>query len=74
MTAEPDQRGLRRRADKLRFVSWANLLVCVAVGLFSDIGDSASRWSIVAGWSLLLLAVCHVRAAQMDKHGPVRRR
>ena len=69
-----DARGMRRRADKLRFISWANLLVCVGVGLFSDIGDPTTRWSIAMGWSVLLLIVCHVRAAQMDREGPIKRR
>jgi hypothetical protein len=69
-----DARGMRRRADKLRLISWANLLVCVGVGLFSDIGDTAMRWSIAMGWSVLLLIVCHVRAAQMDREGPIKRK
>ena len=68
------QRGMRRRADKLRFIGWANLLVCVAVGLFADFGDAAARWSVAAVWSLLLLAVCYARARQMDREGPVQRR
>jgi hypothetical protein len=68
-----DRRGMRRRADKLRFIGWANLMVCVVVGLFLDFGDAAMRWTIAMGWSLLLLLVCHVRAAQMDKDGPVQR-
>ena len=73
--AEPiDQRGLRRRADKLRFISWANLLVCVLVGVFGDFGDTASRWTAAMAWSVLLLVVCHARAAQMDKDGPVKRK
>ena len=65
---------MRRRADKLRFISWANLLVCVGVGLFSDIGDTATRWTVAMAWSVLLLIVCHVRAAQMDRQGPIKRR
>ena len=68
------RRGIRRRSDKLRFIGWANLLVCVAVGLFSDFGDAAVRWSAAAVWSLLLLAVCYQRARQMDRDGPVKRR
>ena len=71
---EPDQQGLRRRADKLRFISWANLLVCVAIGVFSDFGDAVYRWTAAMAWSVLLLIVCHARAAQMDKQGPVQRR
>lgn len=74
MAAQPDPRGLRRRADKLRFIGWANLLVCVAVGLLLDFGDAALRWSAAAAWSLLLLVVCYARAAQMDKEGPKQRR
>ena len=74
MAEEVDQRGMRRRADKLRFISWANLLVCVAIGVFADFGDTVSRWTAAMAWSVLLLIVCHVRAAQMDKEGPVQRR
>ena len=66
--------GMRRRSDKLRFIGWTNLLVCVAVGLFADFGDAAVRWSAAAVWSLLLLGVCYARARQMDREGPVRRR
>ena len=72
--AQPDPRGLRRRADKLRFIGWANLLGCVAVGLFLDLGNTASRWSAVMGWAVLLLIICCGRAAQMDRHGPKQRR
>jgi hypothetical protein len=74
MTAEGDLRGLRRRADKLRFIAWANLVVCLGVGLFLDFGDAALRWSAAMLWSALLLVVCHARAAQMDRAGPVKRR
>ena len=74
MSAESEKRGIRRRSDKLRFIGWMNLLVCVAVGLFSDFGDAAVRWSAAAVWSLLLLAVCYARAHQMDRAGPVKRR
>ena len=74
MTAKTDARGMRRRADKLRFISWANLLVCVGVGLFSDLGEAVLRWTVVLAWSVLLLVVCHARAAQLDRQGPVRRR
>jgi hypothetical protein len=74
MAAQPDRRGIRRRADKLRFIAWANLLVCVFAGLFLDFGDTALRWSAAMIWSLLLFVVCHVRAAQMDKEGPIQRR
>ena len=72
--AGTDPGGLRRRADKLRFISWANLLVCVGVGVFGDFGDTVTRWTAAMAWSVLLLIVCHVRAAQMDRDGPVRRR
>ena len=72
--AEREQKGIRRRADKLRFVAWANLLVCMAVGVFADFGDAALRWSAAAAWSVLFLVVCYARAAQMDKAGPVLRR
>ena len=71
---EREQRGMRRRADKLRFLAWANLLVCMAVGVFADFGDAALRWSAAAVWSVLFLVVCYARAAQMDKAGPVPRR
>jgi hypothetical protein len=74
MAEQPDPRGIRRRADKLRFIGWANLLVCVGVGLFLEVGDPASRWSAAMTWSLLLLLICYVRAGQMDKQGPVQRR
>jgi hypothetical protein len=69
-----EQRGLRRRADKLRFIAWANLLACVAAGLIVDFGDAALRWTAAAVWSLLFLAVCYARARQMDRDGPVQRR
>lgn len=69
-----DPGGLRRRADKLRFVGWANLLVSVTVGLFLDLGDTATRWTVAVVWSLVFLAVCYLRAAQMDRNGPTRRR
>jgi hypothetical protein len=72
--SDPDQRGMRRRADKLRFIGWANLLVCMGVGAFGDFGETALRWSAVALWSVLLLTVCYARAAQMDRNGPVKRR
>jgi hypothetical protein len=65
---------MRRRADKLRFIAWANLVVCVAVGLYLDFGDAAWKWSAAAVWSLLLFGVCHLRARQMDESGPIRRR
>ena len=68
-----EQRGMRRRSDKLRFLGWANLLVCMAVGAFLDFGDAALRWSAAAIWSVLLLATCYARAAQMDREGPVKR-
>ncbi len=71
---QPDARGFRRRADKLRFISWANLLGCVATGLFLDLGNSATRWSAVMAWAVLLLVVCSLRAAQMDRAGPKQRR
>ena len=69
---------LNRRADKLRFISWANLLVCVGVGLFSDIGDTATRWSIAMGWSVrhtvmvlygvtALLSILALATAQVDR-------
>jgi hypothetical protein len=74
MTAKTDPRAMRRRADKLRFISWANLLVCVAVGIFSDFGDTVTRWTAAMAWSVLLLVVCHARAAQMNKEGPIQRR
>ena len=74
MSDKPDPRGIRRRADKLRFISYANLAICLAVGAFSDIGDTVSRWTVALVWSMLLLVVCHVRAAQMDRDGPVKRR
>ena len=74
MAEEAEKRGLRRRADKLRFIGWANLLICVGVGLFSDFGDAAWRWTAAMTWSVLLLAVCYTRAGQMDKQGPVERR
>ena len=74
MNVESEKRGMRRRSDRLRFIGWTNLLVCVAVGLFSDFGDAAVRWSAAAVWSLLLLALCYARAGQMDREGPVKRR
>jgi hypothetical protein len=74
MSEQTDQRGMRRRADKLRFISVANLLLCVAVGIFSEIGEAAVRWTALVAWSVLLLVVCNVRATQMDKQGPIRRR
>ena len=74
MAANRDPGGVRRRSDKLRFISWANLLICVAAGLFLEIGDPVSRWSAVVAWALLFLVVCHLRARQMDKAGPVQRR
>jgi hypothetical protein len=73
MAAEPAPRGLRRRADKLRFIAWANMVVCLAVGVFLDYGDTVTRWSAAAAWSVLLLVVCYARAAQMDRDGPVKR-
>ena len=73
--SEPEQqRGMRRRADKLRFIAWANLLLCMGVGVFADFGDAALKWSAAAIWSVLLLAVCYARAAQMDREGPVQRK
>ena len=74
MAAQSEQRGLRRRADKLRFIAWANLVLCVVVGLYLDFGDAALKWSAAALWSLLLFGVCHMRARQMDETGPIRRR
>jgi hypothetical protein len=74
MAAEPTPRGLRRRSDKLRFIGWANMFVCLAVGVFLDFGDTVTRWSAAAAWSALLLVVCYARAAQMDKEGPIKRR
>ena len=74
LARQPDTRGFRRRADKLRFIAWANLLGCVAVGLFLDLGTAASRLSAVMVWGVLLLVVCSVRAAQMDSDGPKQRR
>ena len=74
MAKSTDQRGLRRRADKLRFISLANLLLCMIVGIFSDIGETAWRWTALVAWSVLLLAVCNVRATQMDRQGPIPRR
>ena len=74
MVEETPARGIRRRSDKLRIIGWANLLVCVAVGLFADFGDAAMRWTAAAVWSLALLGVCYGRARQMDREGPVRRR
>ena len=74
MSEKIDQRGLRRRADKLRFISLANLLLCMIVGIFSDIGEAAWRWTALVGWSVLLLVVCNVRATQMDRQGPRPRR
>ncbi len=74
MSEQPDQRGLRRRADKLRVIGWINLLVCVAAGFFIDFADRGLYWTAAATWSLLLLALCYMRAGQMDKEGPVRRR
>ena len=71
---EGDKRGMRRRADKLRFIAWTNLLVCMGAGVFLDFGDAALRWSAAAIWSVLLLVVCYRRAAQMDGEGPVQRR
>jgi hypothetical protein len=65
---------MRRRADKLRFVAWANLLVCMVAGVFLDFGAAALRWSAAAVWSVLFLVVCYARAAQMDRAGPVQRR
>ena len=72
--ADETHRGMRRRAEKLRFIGWMNLLVCVAVGLFADFGDAAVRWTAAAVWSLALLGICYARARQMDREGPVRRR
>jgi hypothetical protein len=74
VTAPQEPRGLRRRADKLRFVAWANLFMCVAVGLYLDFGDAALKWSAAALWSLLLFGVCHLLAGRMDQSGPVKRR
>lgn len=74
MTEREQQRGMRRRADKLRFVAWVNLLMCMIVGAFLDFGDAALRWSAAAAWSVLFLVMCYARAAQMDKAGPVQRR
>jgi hypothetical protein len=71
---DADQRCMRRRADKLKFIGWANLLVCMGVGVFADFGSAALRWSAAAAWSALLLVVCYARAAQMDREGPVKRR
>ena len=73
MAEHRDQQGLRRRADKLRFIGWANLLVCVGAGLFIDFGDAALRWSAAMAWSALLLYVCYARAARMDRQGPISR-
>ena len=73
MTEQTDQRGMRRRADKLRFIALGNLLLCMAVGIFSDIGEAAWRWAAVLSWSALLLVVCNVRATQLDQRGPTRR-
>ena len=72
--AEQERRGMRRHADKLRFIAWANLLVCLLAGVFLDFGDAALRWSAAAVWSVLFLVVCYARATQMDRAGPVRRR
>ena len=72
--AQPQPGGLRRRADKLRIIAWTNLALCVAVGLFLDLGEAALRWTAVAVWSLLLFFACHLRAKQMDGEGPVKRR
>jgi hypothetical protein len=74
MAEQAEKRGLRRRADKLRFIAWANLLVCIGVGLFSDFGEAIWRWTAALTWSLALLAVCYARAGHMDKEGPVHRR
>lgn len=74
MAEQPERRGMRRRSDKLRFIAWANLLLSVLIGLSVDFGDAGLRWAAVALWALLLFAVCHMRAAQMDKEGPVERR
>lgn len=74
MAEREQQRGMRRRADKLRFVAWVNLLMCMIVGAFLDFGDAALRWSAVAAWSVLFLVMCYARAAQLDKAGPVQRR
>ena len=74
MTEREQQRGMRRRADKLRFVAWVNLLTCLIVGAFLDFGDAALRWSAAAAWSVLFLVICYARAAQMDRAGPVQRR
>ena len=74
MAEREQQRGMRRRADKLRFVAWANLLMCMIVGTFLDFGDAALRWSAAAAWAVLFLIVCYARAAQMDRAGPVQRR
>lgn len=74
MAEQGDPGGLRRRADKLRFIGWANLLVSVAAGLFLDFGDTATRWTAAVVWALLFLGACYVRAAHMDKSGPVQRR
>jgi hypothetical protein len=71
---EQERKGMRRRADKLRFVAWANLLMCLIVGVFLDFGDAALRWSAAAAWAVLFLIACYARATQMDREGPVRRR
>lgn len=73
MQPKADQPGMRRRADKLRFIGLANLLLCIAVGIFSEIGETATRWTALVAWSVLLLVVCNVRATQMDHRGPTRR-
>jgi hypothetical protein len=70
---QTERRGMRRRADKLRFIAWANLLVCVGVGMFLDFGDAAVRWLAAMAWSLFLFVVCHARAARMDRDGPTPR-
>jgi hypothetical protein len=74
VTEKTDQRGMRRRADRLRFLSLANLLLCMAVGTFSEIGEAAERWTALVAWSVLFFVACNVRASQMDKQGPIRRR
>jgi hypothetical protein len=50
------------------------MFVCLAVGVYLDYGDTVTRWSAAAAWSVLLLVVCYARAAQMDKEGPRKRR
>ena len=70
---QSEQRGMRRRADKLRFIAWANLLACVVAGLLVDFGDAALRWTAAAVWSLAFMAICYTRARQMDREWPVQR-